>query len=81
MYEIVDLFSLNNLANKLDKNSVGLYRDNELAMFKNSNGHLADKILKELHRWFKESIISLEIERNLNSVNYLDINLDLNSGT
>ena len=50
MYEIVDLFSLNNLANKLDKNSVGLYRDNELAMFKNSNGHLADKILKELHR-------------------------------
>ena len=43
--EIVGLFLLNNLANKFDKNSVGLYRDDGLALFKNVNGHCADKVL------------------------------------
>ena len=42
--ELVGLFLLNNLGNKFDKNSVGLYRDNGLALFKNINGHLVDKI-------------------------------------
>ena len=43
--EIVGLFLLNNLANKFDKNSVHLYRDDGLALFKNINGHRADKII------------------------------------
>ena len=33
--ELVGLFLLNSLANKFDKNSVGLYRDDGLAVFKN----------------------------------------------
>ena len=48
--EIVALFLLNNLANKFEKNSVGLYRDDGLALFKNINGHRADKIRKEFHQ-------------------------------
>ena len=32
--EIVGLFLLNNLANKFEKNSVDLYRDDGLALFK-----------------------------------------------
>ena len=79
--EIVGLFLLNNLANKFDKNIVGLYRDDGLALFKNINGHRADKIRKEFHQLFKENGISLEIECNLKTVNYLDITLDLNTGT
>ena len=43
--EIVGFFFLNNLANKFDKNSVHLYRDDGLALFKNINGHRADKII------------------------------------
>ena len=46
--EIVGLFLLNNLANKYDKNSVGLYRDDGLALFKNINGHRADKITQRI---------------------------------
>ena len=53
--ELVGLFLLNNLANKFDKNSVGLYRDNGLALFKNINHHLADKIGKGFHQLFKEN--------------------------
>ena len=56
--EIVGLFLLNNLANKLEKNSVGLYRDDGLALFKNINDHRADKIRKEFHQLFKESGMS-----------------------
>ena len=79
--EIVGLFLLNNLANKYDKNSVGLYRDDGLALFKNINDHRADKIRKEFHQLFKENGLSLEIKCNLKTVNYLDITLDLNTGT
>ena len=79
--EIAGLFLLNNLANKFEKNSVGLYRDDGLALFENINGHCADKIRKEFHQLFKESGLSLEIKCNLKTVNYLAITLDLNTGT
>ena len=52
-----------------------------LALFKNINGHHADKICKQFYQLFNENGISLEIEYNLKTVNYLDITLDLNSGT
>ena len=74
-------FFLNHLANKFDKNSVGLHRDDGLALFKNINGHRVDKIREEVHQLFKENRLSLEIECNLKTVNYLDITLDLNTGT
>ena len=51
--DIVGLFLLNNLGNKLEKNSVGLYTDDELALIKNINGHCADKIRKQFYQLFK----------------------------
>ena len=80
VFELVGLYLLNNLANEFG-NSFGLYRDNGLALFKNINGHGADKIPKEFHQLFKENGLSLEIECNLKTVNYIDITLDLNTGT
>ena len=62
--ELVGLFLLNNFANKFDWNSVGLYRGDGLALFKNINDHLADKIGNESHQTFKENRLSLEIECN-----------------
>ena len=78
---LVALFLLNNVVNKFDNNSVGLHRDDGLALFKNINGNRADKIRNEIHQLFKENGSSLEIECNLKTVNYLDITLDLNTGT
>ena len=79
--ELVSLFLLNSLANKFDKNSVGLHRDDGLAVFKSIDGHHADKIRKEFHHLFEVNELSLETECNLKTVNYLDITLDLNTGT
>ena len=81
VYELLGLFLLINLANKFDKNCVGLYSDDGLALFKNINGYWADKICKEFKQLFMENRLSLEIECNLKTVNYLDITLDLNTGT
>ena len=77
--EFVGLFLLNNLGNNFDKNSVGLYRDVGFALFKNINGHQADKIRKEFYQLLKENGLSLKIECNLKTVNYLDITLEVNT--
>ena len=79
--ELVGLFLLNSLANKFDKKCVGLYRDDVLVVFRNNNGYHADKTRKEFYQLFKANGLSLEIQCNLKTVNYLDITLDLNSGT
>ena len=63
--ETVGLFLLNNLAIRFDKNSVGLYKGNGLALFENINSHPADKIRKEFHQLFKENSLSLQIKCNL----------------
>ena len=65
----------------MTKNSIGLYRGDGLALLKNINGHRSGKIRQEFHQLFKESGLSLETKCNLNIVNYLDITLDLNTGT
>ena len=59
--ELVGLFLLNSLANKFDKKCVGLYRDDGLAVFRNINGHHADKTRKEFYQLFKANGLSLEI--------------------
>ena len=79
--EICKLVGLNNFANKFDKNSVGLYREDGLALFKNIYGHRTDKIRKGFHKLFTQNKLSLEIECNLKTLNYLDITLDLNTVT
>ena len=79
--ELVGLFILNSWADKFDKNSVYICTDDWLALFKNISGHRADKIHKEFHQLFKENGLSLEIECNLKTLNYLDITLDSNTGT
>ena len=55
--------------------------ENINALFEDINCHRADKIRKEFHQLFKENGLSLEIKCNLKTVNYLDITLDLNTGT
>ena len=79
--ELVGLFLLFQLSNKFDKNNIGLYRDDGLAIFKDINGHEADKIRKEFHQLFNKNGLSLEIDCNLKVVNYLDITFNLNNGT
>ena len=46
--ELAGLFMLNEVSNKLDKDNIGLYRDDGLSVFKNYNGHQSDKVRKEM---------------------------------
>jgi len=75
------LFILNNLSKKYNSSNIGLYRDDGLAVFKNINGHQADKIRKDFHSTFRKHGLELEIECNLKIVNFLDVTLNLNNNT
>ena len=57
MCELAGLFMLNKLSKKFDKNNIGLYRDDGLAVFKNNNGHQNDKVWKEMIDLFKQDYL------------------------
>ena len=78
--DLVGLFLLYSIGEKLNKDNIDLYRDDRLACFKNNNGHQNDKIRKELIKIFQTHGLKLEIKCNLKSVDYLDITFDFNTG-
>ena len=78
--ELVGIYVLNIIANKYDKNNIGLYRDDGLAVFKNISGSKADKIKKDITKIFKEMDLRITIQTNLKVVNFLHITLNLNNG-
>ena len=51
--ELVALFILNGLANEYGKESIVLYRDDGLAIFKNTLGPQTERIRKPITRHFK----------------------------
>ena len=54
--ELAELFMLNELSKKFDKDNIGLYRDHGLSVFKNYNGHQNDKVWKEMIDLFKHLV-------------------------
>ena len=75
--KLVGLFILNDLAKKYGTNNIGLYRDDGLAIFRNTTGPQAERTRKEIIRHFKEHGLKITIQSNLKSVDYLDITLNL----
>ena len=76
--ELVGLYILSQLEH-LDIN-VGLYRDDGLAI-SNKTPKQTEKIKKEICRIFKENGLAITIEANKKVVDFLDITLELNTGT
>ena len=79
--ELVGLFILNNLCDRYGKNNIGLYRDDGLAVFRNTTGPQAERIKKDITRRFKEYGLKITIQSNLKSVNYLDVTSNLANGS
>ncbi len=79
--ELVVLFILDQLAEKLDKENVGLYRDDGLALIKGTNGRNADNTRKILHDVFQQIGLKITVQVNHQLVNFLDITLNLNNGS
>jgi hypothetical protein len=78
--ELVGLFVLQDLQSKLKAFSVGLYRDDGLAVFKGFSGSKADQARKRLIKLFKAIGLNITVQTNLKSVNYLDVNFNLDTG-
>ena len=81
VFEIVGMYLLSLLSSKCNKEKIGLYRDDGLAVLRNVSGHQSDKLKKEFQDIFKENDLKIEIRCNLKIVDYLDATLNLNDGT
>ena len=79
--ELVGTFLLYKLSLKYNKNKIGLYHDDGLAIFKNISGPISEKIKKNIQKLFKENQLNIVIECNTKMVNYLDVTLNLEKST
>jgi hypothetical protein len=78
--ELVGLFILNHLSKKFGNKSIGLYKDDGLALIKSKSARLADKTRKELHKIFKLFGLKITAKSNLCIVKFLHVTFDLNNG-
>ena len=81
--ELVDLFILNHLGNRLGKENFGFYIETTVwqsLIIKNKSARLADKTRKELHEAFEQFGLKITAESNLHVVNFLDVTFDLSTG-
>ena len=79
--ELVGLYILQILGDKFGQANLGLYRDDGLACFHNISGPEADRIRKDSTKIFKNLGLKITIQTNLKIVNFLDVTLDLTTGT
>ena len=79
--QLVGTYILHQLSTKYNRKDIGLYRDDGLAIFKNTSGPQAEKIKKDIQKVFKRNGFDLQIKCNMKIVNYLDITFNLNDGT
>ena len=76
--ELVGLYILNEIKNKIPGINFGLYRDDGLAMYsKKTTPPNIDKIRKKLHSLFGEHGLRITVQHSMNSVDFLDVTLDI----
>ena len=76
--ELDGTFLLITISEKYDKNSIGLYRDDLLSVFKNKSGTQLERIKKNLQKSIKEFGFEIVAESNLRILKYLNMTLNLN---
>ena len=79
--ELVRVYILSLLANRVDKEDTGLYRDDGLVIVRNLTGPQTDKTRKDIIKIFKEIGFKIEIKTNLKQVDFLDVTFNLNNST
>ena len=74
---------LTNIMNKEDvglyRDDVGLYRDDELSIFKNISKPEIERKKKSVVKVFKKYGLSIVVDTNLKTVNFLDVTFDLDN--
>ena len=79
--ELVGIYILHNLFEITEKENVGLYRDDGLLILRNHTKRMADINRKKVIKVFKDIGFDIEIVTNLKTVDFLDITLDLSTGS
>ena len=79
--ELIGIFMLSLIGNKYNPNNIGLYRDDGLAVFKNTSGPQSEKIKMTFQKMFKNKGLDIIISCNMKTVNYLDVTLNLKDGS
>ena len=81
VFELVGSYLLSLLANIIDKNKSGLYRDDRLIYLHNVNGQKMDCVRKNVGKTFKEVGCKIEIQTQPKIVNFLDVTFSLANST
>ena len=79
--ELVGSYLLKKVSNIVDKKSIGLYRDDELAILQNLSGPQIKQKRKDIIEMFKTAGLNITIQAGLRIVNFLDVQFHLNNGT
>ena len=79
--ELVGNYILQQLSQLFDHHSVGLYRDDGLAILKGLSGPETERMKKKVIKVFKHCRLKITIKAKLHIVNFLDITLDLRNNT
>ena len=64
----------------MNKNHIGLYEVDGLAILKNTNGPEAEKHKKKFQKLFKEKALDMIAQCNLKNASFFNITLNLNDG-
>ena len=65
IYELVGIFMLSLLSKKFSFNNIGLYRDDELSVFRNISRRQVEKKKKTIQNIFKDKRLQIIIKCNL----------------
>ena len=79
--ELVGIFIIHKLSSIINKNNMGLYRDDGLMILRNMTKRTADIKRKEIIQIFKNVGFDIDISINMTSADFLDITMDLISNT
>ena len=77
--EIIGLYLLSLLSDVIDKESMGLFRDDGLAMIEGS-GPEVERLRKKVMKIFKDQGLQVTIEANLKITEFLDVQFNLETG-
>ena len=72
-------YMLNQLKHDVNKESIGLYRDDGLGVFHDISKPEIETKKKQIVKRFKECGLSITIQYNLKSVDFLDVTFDLHN--
>ena len=74
--ELVATYIQSKLTNIMNKEDIGLYRDDRFGIFKNISGREIERKKKAIVKVFKKCGLSIVVDTNLKTVDFLDVTFD-----